>query len=142
MVMHENRVEPELAHEPMGALLRRLSNETTLLVRQELELAKTEIVEKGKRAAAGIGLFAGSAALGLAALGAFTACLVLALSLAMAPWMAALLVTVVFVGAAAGLASWGKRYIKFASPLVPEQAMDSTKESVEWIKTRMNSGAR
>ena len=138
--MPEHRDAPELSNESIGSLLRRLSRETTQLVRQEIELAKAEITEKFKRAGAGMGLFAAAAALGLAALGAFTAFIILALSLAIAGWLAALLVAIVFGGVAAALAASGRQQIKLASPLIPEQAIDSTKESVEWVRTRIKSG--
>ncbi len=137
--MHDRDV-PELAREPIGVLLGRLSRETTTLVREEIALAKAEIVEKGKRAAAGLALFGAAAAVGMAAFGAFTAFVIMALGLAMAGWLAALLVAVVFGGVAAALAASARQQIKLASPLVPEAAIDSTKESVEWVKTRMRSG--
>src|SRR3954470_21344967 len=63
-------------------LLRQLSEQTTTLVRQEIELAKLELTEKGKKAGIGAGMFGGAGALGFYALGAFTACLVLALATA------------------------------------------------------------
>ena len=138
--MHERPEAPELSRESLGSLFKRLSRETTELIRQEFELAKAEIVEKGRRAGTGLGLFAAACALGLAALGAFTAFVILALSLAIASWLAALLVAVVFGGVAAALAASGRQQIKLASPLIPEQAIDSTKESVEWVKTRIRSG--
>ena len=43
----------DLRQEPIGELLKRLSNETTQLLRQELELAKAELAEKGKTAGQG-----------------------------------------------------------------------------------------
>jgi hypothetical protein len=46
-------------------LLKRLSEQTSRLVRHELELVKVELSEKGKRAGAGAGLFGGAGAVGL-----------------------------------------------------------------------------
>ena len=58
-----------------------------------LELAKAELTEKGKQAGAGAGLFGRAGALGLAALGALTACFILALDAVMPAWLAALIMT-------------------------------------------------
>ncbi len=117
-------------------LLRRLSEQTTTLVRQEIELAKVELTEKGKKAGIGAGMFGGAGALGFYALGAFTACLILALDLAVAGWLAALIVTVVYGAIAGVLALTGKKKVAEATPPVPELAVDSTKEDVRWVKTR------
>jgi uncharacterized membrane protein YqjE len=120
-------------------LLRQLSEQTTTLVRQEIELAKLELTEKGKKAGIGAGMFGGAGALGFYALGAFTACLVLALATAVAGWLAALIVTVVYGAIAGVLAMTGKQKVTEATPPVPEQAVDSTKEDVRWVKTRATS---
>src|SRR5918997_1407924 len=94
---------------PVGELLKELSNEATLLVRKEIELAKAEMTEKGKKAGAGAGMFGAAAALGLLALGALTACFILALDAAMPAWLAALIVALVYGAIAAVLALSGKR---------------------------------
>jgi uncharacterized membrane protein YqjE len=120
-------------------LLRQLSEQTTTLVRQEIELAKVELTEKGKKAGIGAGMFGGAGALGFYALGAFTACLILALATAVAGWLAALIVTVVYGAIAGVLALTGKKKVTEATPPVPEQAVDSTKEDVRWVKTRAKS---
>lgn len=120
-------------------LLRRLSEQTTLLARQEVELAKLELAEKGKKAGTGAGMFGGAGALGLYALGALTAAAILALATAVAPWLAALIVAVVYGAIAGVLALSGKNKVQAATPPVPEQAIDSTKEDVRWAKTRATS---
>lgn len=120
-------------------LLRQLSEQTTALVRQEVELAKVELAEKGKRAGIGAGLFGGAGTLGVYALGAFTAAAILALSTAVAPWLAALIVAAVYAAIAGVLALSGKKKVQQAGPPVPEQALDSTKEDVRWVKTRAKS---
>jgi hypothetical protein len=75
----------DLHDRSLGELLKQLSEQTTRLVHQELELAKAELTQKGKQAGTGAGLFGGAGALGLAALGALTACLILALNAVMPP---------------------------------------------------------
>ena len=55
-------------------------------------------------------------------------------------WLAALIVAVVYAAIAAVLALTGKGKVQEAGPPVPEQAIESTKEDVEWAKTRARSG--
>ena len=121
-------------------LVKRLSEQTSRLLRQELELAKVELSEKGKRAGVGAGMFGGAGVIGLFAVGALTAAIIAALSLAMATWLAALIVAVVY-GAAAGVAAlMGKRKVQAALPPVPEDSVESVKEDVRWTKARAQQG--
>jgi uncharacterized membrane protein YqjE len=129
----------DLHDRSLGELLKQLSEQTTRLVHQELELAKAELQQKGKQAGAGAGMFGGAGALGLAALGALTACFILALNAIMPAWLAALIVAVVYGAIAAFLALRGRDKVKQATPLVPEQTVETVKEDVEWAKTQMRS---
>ena len=129
----------DLRDRSMGELLRQLSQETTQLVHQELELAKAELQQKGKQAGAGAGMFGGAGALGLAALGALTACFILALNAIMPAWLAALIVAVVYGIIAFVLVKRGQAKLKQATPPVPEQTIETVKEDVEWAKTQMRS---
>ena len=60
-------------------LVKQLSEQTSRLVQQEMELAKAELSEKGKQAGIGAGLFGGAGVFGLYALGALTAAIIAAL---------------------------------------------------------------
>jgi membrane protein len=123
-------------------LLRDLSQQTGDLVRQEMELAKAELREKGKVAGMGAGMFGGAGLVGLYAVGALIAAAILGLATAVDAWLAALIVAVV-LGAVAGiLALSGKKKVEQASPPVPEQAIESSKEDVEWTKQRAQAGRR
>jgi uncharacterized membrane protein YqjE len=126
--------------QPVGELLRELSEQTTTLVRQELELAKLELTEKGKRAGIGVGMFGGGGVVGLYAVGALTACLILALATAITGWLAALVVAAVYAAVAGVLALSGRSKVQQAVPPVPEQATESVKEDVQWTKTRAKQG--
>lgn len=128
----------DLRHASTGELLKQLSQETSTLVRQEMALARAELTEHGKRAGVGAGLFGGAGAMGLATLGALTACLILALSTAMDGWLAALIVTVVYAAITGALAMTGKNRIKEATPPAP-QTIETVKEDVEWAKNRKTS---
>ena len=132
--MDEQRTQ--LEDRPIGDLVRQLSDQTTTLVRQEIELAKAEMTAKGKQVGMGAGAFGGAGLFGLYAVGAITACLILALSTAVAGWLAALIVGVVYAAIAGVLAMVGKKKTQAGAPPVPERAISSTKEDVEWAKTR------
>src|SRR5215217_2961631 len=110
----------DLHDRSLGELLKQLSEQTTRLVHQELELAKAELQQKGKQAGMGAGMFGGAGALGLAAL-------------------AALIVAVVYGIIAFVLVKQGQARMKRATPPVPEQTIETVKEDVEWAKTQMRS---
>ena len=130
----------ELRDRPTGELLRELSTQTTTLVKQELDLAKAELQEKGKQAGIGAGMFGGAGVFGVGAFAALTAAVIAALSEAMDTWLAALIVAVVYAAVAGVMAMTGKKKVKEAAPPIPEQAKDSVKEDMEWAKTQARSG--
>ncbi|MDQ2817437.1 MAG: phage holin family protein [Candidatus Eremiobacteraeota bacterium] len=132
--------QTDLHDSSLGELLRRLSQETTLLVRQEVDLAKAEMAQKGRQAGAGAGMFGGAGLLGLGAFLSLTACFILALSLRMDAWLAALIVAVVYGIVTAILAMTGKKKFQQAGPLVPQQTAETVKEDVQWAKTQIKSG--
>jgi membrane protein implicated in regulation of membrane protease activity len=84
-------------------------------------------------------MFGGAALFAAFAFGAVTACLIIALATAMAAWLAALIVGVVYAAIGGVLALAGRKQVERATPPVPEQAVDSTKEDVEWVKARAKS---
>ena len=134
--MPERNGQTNLQGRPVSELLNDLANQTQRLVRQELELANAELSEKGKRAGLGAGMFGGAGLVAVLALGALTACFILALATAVADWLAALIVAVVYGAVAGGLALTGKTNIQQATPPVPEQAKESVRRDVEWTKER------
>ncbi len=111
-------------------------------MRQEVELAKAEVSEKGKRAGIGAGMFGGAGAFGFYAFGALTTAIVAALALAMDTWLAALIVAAVYAAVAGALALTGKNKVQQAMPPVPQDSVDSVKEDVQWTKTRAQQGRR
>jgi uncharacterized membrane protein YqjE len=131
--------QADLRERPLGELLKQLSEETTRLVHQELELAKAELTQKGRQAGIGAGLFGAAGAIGFLALAALTTCFILALDAVLPAWLAALLVAVVYGVIAAILAMRGRAKVKQATPPVPEQTIETVKEDVAWAKTQMRS---
>jgi uncharacterized membrane protein YqjE len=131
--------QSELNSRPTGDLLRELSNQTTTLVRQEIELLKAELTEKGKTAGVGVGMFGGAGLFGVFAFAALTTCIIAALTEVMSLWLAALIVTVVYAAVAAVLGLRGRDKVQEATPIAPEQTTESVKEDVQWAKTRAQS---
>ena len=126
---------------PIGELVKDLSTQTSTLVRQEIELARAELQEKGKLAGKGAGLLAGAAVFALLAMGALTAGLIALLETAMSVWIAALIVMVLWVIVAAVLAKAGQAALKRVTPPVP-QTVETVKEDVQWAKNPTGSVQR
>jgi len=133
---------PERADQSMGELFKELSSETSTLIRQEMDLLKAEMTQKGKEAGKGAGMLGAGAVVGLLALGAMTAFLIALLDTFMATWLAALIVTVVYAAIAGVLALRGKDKVQEAAPPVPEQTVETLKEDAEWAKTQMPSARK
>ncbi len=132
----------DLRERSVPELLKQLSQETSTLVKQELDLAKAEMAQKGKEAGKGAGFLGGGALMGLGAFAAFTTFLIALLATGMDTWLAALIVTVVYGAIAGFLALQGRDKLQEAKPPAPEQTVETLKEDVEWAKTRTRSGAR
>jgi uncharacterized membrane protein YqjE len=142
------KVESDRAHgaagdqydRSVGELVHLLTAQVSTLVRKEVELAKAELSQKGKVIGIGGGMIGAAGLVAVLGLGALTAAAILALSqLIDEGWAAALIVGAAYLAAAGALALVGRRRIQEAAPLVPEQASESVKEDVEWIKTRARS---
>jgi uncharacterized membrane protein YqjE len=126
---------PDMRDRSVADLVKELSQETSELVRQELALARAELREQGKRAGTGAGMLGGAGVAGLLTLGSLTAMVIALLDMAMATWVAALIVTVVWAVVAGVLALQGRNKIKEATPPAP-RTVDTVKEDVRWAKTR------
>ena len=125
----------------LAQLVRDVSQETTTLLRQEIELAKTELADKGKQAGLGAGLFGAAGVMGLLTAGAFTSLLILALAEVVAPWLAALIVTALYGAVAGILALTGKKKVEEATPLVPEQAVEAAKSAKDKVQSSLQRGS-
>ncbi|HEY4276932.1 MAG TPA: phage holin family protein [Conexibacter sp.] len=132
----------QLSQLPMAQLLRRLSDQASLLMREEVALAKAELAEKGKRAGRGAGAFGGAAVLALYGVGALVAAAIVALSLVFATWLAALSIGAVLLMIAGIAALIGRSQVKKATPAMPEQTVATVKEDVQWAKTRAQAARR
>ncbi|GAA1245748.1 phage holin family protein [Oryzihumus leptocrescens] len=124
----------------VAELLTRLSEQSTRLVRDELELAKVEITSKARHAGVGAGMFGAAGVLAWFGLGALIATAILALSLVLPAWLAALVVTVVVFAAAGVAALLGRRQVQEAAPPMPRETIDSVERDVAEVKEASHHG--
>jgi hypothetical protein len=124
-----------------GELILDLAEQVRTLARQEVELAKAEMLEKGKHAGLGAGMLSGAAVAAVMTLGTLTAVLVLALAEAMPAWAAALVVTALWGAVTAVLALVGKERLGDVGQPMPEKTVESVREDIQWLKGRTRSEA-
>lgn len=124
----------------LSELVQQVSEQSAALARMEVELAKAEVAQKGKQLGMGAGAFGAAGVVGLFAVGALTATLILVLSTFLEAWVAALIVTVVYAAIAGILALTGKRKVDQAGPPIPEQAIDSTKRDIQAARRGAKEG--
>jgi uncharacterized membrane protein YqjE len=120
----------------MGELVSRLSTEMSSLMRGELELARLELTEKAKHTGKGAGAFGAAGLVALYGVGVLIAAAILALALVMDAWLAAVLVGVVLLIIAGGIALFGKKQVSEGTPMKPERATEGFKRDVETVKHR------
>lgn len=124
----------------VAELVKALSDQTSRLAHLEVELAKAELMQKGKRVGIGAGMFGGAGAFGFYALGALVTAGILGIATTLPGWAAALIVAG-GLGMIAGLiALIGTRQVVKAAPPVPEQTVESVREDVEFAKVKAKAG--
>jgi uncharacterized membrane protein YqjE len=137
MVEHTADVEqPPGQTRSTAELVKQLSEQVTVLIRDELKLAQLEMTRKGKQAGIGAGLLGGSGLVALYGVGCLIACAVIAISGVVAAWLAALVVGAALLVVAAVAALMGRGRLQKTVPPVPEEAVGSVKADVAEIKER------
>lgn len=115
-------------------LLRQMSDDTRRLIKDEIGLAQLEMKDKAKHVGMGAGLFGTAGILALFGFGALIATVIIALSLVMDAWLAALIVTVVLFVVAAVAGVVGKKQVTEGTPAKPEQTLENVKKDVDTLK--------
>jgi len=128
-------LHPDQEHSA-GELVKMMSEQVTVLIRDEMKLAQLEMASKGKQAALGAGMFGASGVVAVYGVGCLLACAIIAISGVVAAWLAALIVGAALLAAAGGAALLGKRRMQKAVPPLPEQAVADVKADIEEIKER------
>lgn len=117
----------------LGELFSELVQETSTLVRQEVNLAKTEVSQKASRAGKHIGTLAAGGAVAYAGLLAILAGVIVLLDEVMPLWLSALLVGLVVAGVGYFLVRRGLDALK-REDLSPQQTIETLKEDQQWAK--------
>jgi uncharacterized membrane protein YqjE len=118
----------------LAELVRRLGDQLSTLIRDELRLAQAELQQKGKQAGIGAGIFGGAGMLAFYGVGLLITAATLALALALEPWLAALIVGVALLAVAAILGMVGKQKVQEAIPPVPQEAVQNVKDDIAVVK--------
>jgi hypothetical protein len=132
--MTDHETQPRPSDASTAQLVTQLTEKSTQLIRDELRLAQAEMTAKAKHAGVGVGLFGGAGLIALSGVGALIATIILLLSLAMDPWLAALIVTVVLFAVAGVAALIGKKQVSQATPPKPEQTIANVQQDVQAVK--------
>ena len=119
----------------IGELFGALSQDVALLVRQEGQLAKTEMQQKLNQVTRDLVSLASGGVVALVGGLAITAAIILLLidPIGLKPWLAALI-----VGAVMGLIGWmmlqkGLKDLKRTDP-TPRRTVDTIKDDIQWAK--------
>ena len=120
----------------IGELVKMMSEQASVLIRDELKLAQLEMTSKGKQAAVGAGMFGTSGLVALYGAGCLIACAIIAISGVLAAWLAALIVGAALLATAGLVALLGRQRMQNATPPLPEQAVADVKADVEEIRER------
>ena len=134
MTAQHGAPEGQTQDQTLGALVHQLTQQVPELIRSEMRLAQAEVAQKGKRAGVGIGMFSVAGLLAFFAFGSIVATAILALSLVVDAWLAALIVALVLLAGAAVAGLVGKNKVAEAGPPAPEKAIQGLKEDIATVK--------
>lgn len=132
---------PDSYSRPLTDLLKEFMSEVSTLIRQEVALARTEMTEKLTIMARASIMLVVAAFVAFLAAGVLTATIVLAINVALPAWLAALIVTVVYLIIAGIFGLVGYKRLQKAGKPVPEQTIETIKEDISWAKHQARSAA-
>jgi uncharacterized membrane protein YqjE len=116
----------------LKGLAQSLIDEVTLLIRQELRLAKAEVSEDINRAQRSVVMIVAGLLLGFCALLILLQAIVIALAEIMPGWLASIIVALVVGGTAAALIKSGQKTLTSHS-MVPERTIRSVKRDKDLV---------
>jgi hypothetical protein len=118
----------------IGDLFADLTRDMGTLVRQEVQLAKTEMSQKASEVGKDVAGMAIGGAIAYAGFLVLLAALVIVLdSIGLPMWLSALLIGLVVLGVGAFLIMRGRDALK-RTEIAPRQTIESIKEDAEWVK--------
>lgn len=126
----------------VAELVTNASEQVSRLVRDEMQLARSELVEKGRHAGMGAGMFGGAGLVVLYGLGALILAAIFGLDVALPLWLSALLIGVALLLVAGLMALIGRRQVKRAMPPVPAAASRSLRKDMDVVTTAVRDRGR
>lgn len=121
----------------LGEIFGDVASDLSTLIKQEMELAKTEMKDELKKTGKGAGLLGGAGLAGYMVLLFLSLTVMFALDKGMPLWLAALIVTVVWGIIAAVLAATGRSALKRSNPQLPK-TQQTLKEDAAWARAQKN----
>ncbi len=122
-------------HRPTRGLIQDIVGNIQEIIRSEVRLAKTEVVEEVAKAGKAGGLIAGAGILALFGFGLVLVTCVAALALIMPVWLAALIMGVAVFVVAGTCYMMGRQRMRNVHP-VPERTVQTLKDDVAWLKAQ------
>ena len=119
-----------------GELVKQVTEQVSLLVRDELKLAQLEMTSKGKEAGKGAGMLGGAGLVALYGVACLIACAIIAISHVLQAWLAALIIGAALLAVAAVVSAVGRSHLRKATPPTPTEAVESVKTDVEEVRER------
>lgn len=120
----------------LGDLFTSLTSDLTTLVRKEIELARTETMEKVSGVTRNVVMMVAGGLVAYAGLIALIMAAIFLLNRAMSLWLSALIVGIVVIIIGAILLSIGKSSLNNMT-VVPEKTVETMKENTEWAKEQV-----
>jgi len=119
-----------------GDLVKQVTEQVSLLMRDELKLAQLEMTGKAKQAGTGMGMIGGGALIALYGVACLIACVIIAISHSLQAWLSALIIGVALLVVAAIVSAIGRNKMRQGSPPMPTEAVESVKTDVQAIKEK------
>jgi hypothetical protein len=122
----------------LGDLFSDLAQDTSTLVRQEVQLAKAELTQSASEIGKAVGFMVAAGAIAYAGFLAILAAIMLGLwKVGLEGWVAALLVGLVVLGISLIMIQRARAMLN-AAHLAPRKTVESLKEDTEWVKAHMS----
>lgn len=126
--------QERLREAPTNDLFRRLLTDVRVMVERQTQLAKLELEDKGSRLrTAGVEI-AAAVVVAVFGVGVLIAAAVLALTIVLPAWAAALIVGAVLVAVATVLFILGRARLRSLGSLAPTETIEAAREDVAWIR--------
>lgn len=129
-------VQHEREQRSLGELFSELANQTSALVRQEVDLARTEMTQKAATLGKDAGIMGAGGVLALGGFLALVAALIIVLDIWLPLWLSAVIVGVLLTGIGLALIQQGLSAIRRVN-LKPSETIATLRDDVQWAKEQV-----